>query len=127
MKVSELEGALLDYWVAKTEGLSPVGLAMCKSDYGCEIADESGTMLRPVIQPNKEFAARYGVSYYSTEWEDGGPIIEREIQELWKVCKDRWSASDWKNSPSFGPTPLIAAMRAYVVSKFGEEVPDILS
>ena len=28
----------------------------------------------------------------------------------------------WEDTESFGPTPLIAAMRCYVTSKLGDEV-----
>lgn len=66
----------------------------------------------------------------STDWAEGGPIIEREIIELLPMFNPKyWSArvatkSDWVD----GPTPLIAAMRCYVASKLGGEVevPDEL-
>ena len=62
----------------------------------------------------------------STNWAQGGPIIERE----------RISIRQWPNVPlvhaympqddapwaSDGTSPLIAAMRAYVTSKLGDEV-----
>jgi len=64
---------------------------------------------------------------YSTRWEFGGTIIEREKIEL------EWSGSDWwamirADEETCGFTPLIAAMRCYVASKLGDEVeiPDEL-
>lgn len=67
---------------------------------------------------------------YSTDWRCGGPIIEREGIEL--HCIDRngrrlngeWLARASKKPLPlcFGPTPLIAAMRAFVASKLGDEV-----
>lgn len=61
---------------------------------------------------------------YSTNWEYGGPIIERE-----GICLHRykdgsgWSATYSAQDPeSYAPTPLIAAMRCYVASKLGDEV-----
>lgn len=66
----------------------------------------------------------------STDWAQGGPIIEREEMMLaghagrWQATKivgaNAWSA--------YGPTPLIAAMRCFVASKLGDEVeiPDEL-
>ncbi len=69
----------------------------------------------------------------STNWRDGGQIIERErIGFDW--IETEWTA--WINSDDStvdeclrslasiqsGPTPLIAAMRAYVASKLGDEV-----
>lgn len=62
---------------------------------------------------------------YSTDWEIGGPIIERE-----KICVmssstgDFWDARLHTFPPEYvrGPTPLIAAMRCYVLSRLGPEV-----
>lgn len=65
-------------------------------------------------------------SSYSTEWEYGGPIIERErIDVMWGG--DRWCAytmtpNGENQLQTEGPTPLIAAMRGYVASKLGFEV-----
>jgi hypothetical protein len=65
----------------------------------------------------------------STEWEFGGPIIERE--KIGIDCDDEgvWFASyDLSTETSFGvssKSPLIAAMRCYVASKLGAEI-DIL-
>lgn len=62
----------------------------------------------------------------SEDWSDGGPIIEREHISLHPpIDTTQWGAV---GPPSHtldfmtGPTPLIAAMRAYVASKFGEEI-----
>ena len=66
---------------------------------------------------------------YSTDWAQGGPIIEREGINLDNYTKNpKWSA--WTPAPdresgeaqAYGPTPLIAAMRCYVASKLGDEV-----
>lgn len=63
---------------------------------------------------------------YSTDWDYGGPIIEREWIE-WCVHDNETGV--WKAWPYWdigaerlGPTPLIAAMRCYVASKLGDEV-----
>lgn len=72
----------------------------------------------------------------TTNWAQGGPIIYREgilngpspfpqgefaagVGNEWDTCK----------YISYGPTPLIAAMRCYVASKLGDEVevPDELA
>ena len=57
----------------------------------------------------------------STDWIQGGSIIEREKIEL------EWSGSNWwamirADEETCGFTPLIAAMRCYVESKLGEEI-----
>ena len=65
----------------------------------------------------------------TADWHQGGPIIEREKINLncgddtWGVAEGVWEAAHPKGTNvSFGPTPLIAAMRCYVASKLGDEV-----
>ena len=66
---------------------------------------------------------------YSTDWTQGGPIIEREGVSIvqqgdaaeWVASVYDHSAEDWRLHTT-GPTPLIAAMRCYVASKMGDEV-----
>ena len=75
----------------------------------------------------------------STDWTQGGPIIEREKiamssapDGLWAAYMPkgtRWLEHGGKTAEVFnwyfkqmGYTPLIAAMRCYVASKMGEEV-----
>ena len=76
------------------------------------------------------------VPEYSTDWEQGGPIIEREKMKVYPNVGGRWSAQirhttthplvahpvldGWSNG--VGDTPLIAAMRCYVASKLGDTV-----
>jgi hypothetical protein len=59
---------------------------------------------------------------FSTEWEKGGPIIERERINIRDDGGDQWAADDSIRAAAYGPTPLIAAMRCYVASKLGDEV-----
>jgi hypothetical protein len=65
--------------------------------------------------------------WYSSSWEQGGPIIEREkIATAWHIT--RWVA--WRGVVEHpGPTPLIAAMRCYVASRLGNdiEIPEELN
>lgn len=112
MKVSELTGAELDYWVAKAKGQNP-----CIEDAKCMISWNAGELggnetHRAYFQP-------------SVDWTQGGPIIEREEIAVrpsvipdagWVACLDH---GDFEQAE----TPLIAAMRAYVSSKYGDEVP----
>ncbi len=59
----------------------------------------------------------------STEWAQGGPIIEREKMDLQFV--EEWHAmrpGEPRFTSGFGPTPLIAAMRCYVASRLGDEI-----
>jgi hypothetical protein len=66
---------------------------------------------------------------YSTNWAQGGPIIERESIELRYhavVVAGIWYRDgigiDECTHKAIDPTPLIAAMRCLVLSKLGEEV-----
>ena len=72
---------------------------------------------------------------YSTNWAQGGPIIEREkiTLDLTDVEYDEESDTAipldtpvwWASKGEVcgrGPTPLIAAMRCYVASKLGDNI-----
>jgi hypothetical protein len=72
---------------------------------------------------------------YSTDWAQGGPIIEREgiALDCLRTCFviDSWVATSEMvregdhYSPVIeftGSTPLLAGMRCYVASKMGDEV-----
>jgi len=113
MKTSELIGPALDWAVAKAKGLTVDNLlggavwAWTKD----ALTDEDETIC--VFNP-------------SADWSQGGPIIERESITI-SPCEDMetWVAvATFKQGveDQFGPTPLIAAMRCYVASKFGDEV-----
>lgn len=110
MKTADLEGALLDFWAMRALGYErggdiPLGATGCFPDG------------RPLPWNPSE------------DWAQAGPIIEREkIMVAWNG--DHWIAGVtahveradgrvWK-----AVTALSAAMRAYVASKFGDEVSD---
>lgn len=64
---------------------------------------------------------------YSKEWAQGGPIIESEGIELRHnpyAGKSTWWLAIYPQQARGmnGPTPLVAAMRCYVASKFGDDV-----
>jgi hypothetical protein len=98
-KVAEIDGALLDAAVAKAEGVT--GGLHDISPEGAPIWLWDGLL-------------------YSREWAHGGPIIERERLELRPDANGGWYAMGAGYGE--GHTLLIAAMRAYADSKFGEEV-----
>ncbi len=64
----------------------------------------------------------------STAWDHGSPIIERARIDLvggapWRaICGDEGDIDGPPTGLGEGPTPLVAAMRAYVASKFGETI-----
>ena len=94
MKTSELTGAALDWAVGTAMKLPPPYWA----DGKC--------------------------ANFSTDWAQGGPIIERENMDLIRLADDRgWRARNYDQTvKAHGPTPLIAAMRCFVESKLGEEI-----
>ena len=106
IKTKDLTGAALDWAVAK-----------------CENSD---TSIEHFIAMHSHYAYDHGTFDYSTNWAQGGPIIERE----------RISIRQWTNVPlvhaympqdnapwlSDGTSPLIAAMRCYCSFKLGNEV-----
>lgn len=63
---------------------------------------------------------------YSTDWSQGGPILEREGIDVMKVGTSQWRADC--GPACYGPAYLVAAMRAWAVKKLGHEVdvPDEL-
>jgi hypothetical protein len=70
-------------------------------------------------------AKLHGVIPFSTDWSQGGPIIEREGINI--IQSGSWFAemdADHSGGVIYaeGDTPLIAAMRCYVASKLGDEV-----
>lgn len=112
MKTSELNGAALDWAVAKITNPEWWEEGYMEGDPMAALDMDDGTTYSP-----------------STDWAQGGPIIEREGINLDNYGKNpRWSA--WTPAPdresgeaqAYGPTPLIAAMRCYVASKLGNEV-----
>jgi hypothetical protein len=65
---------------------------------------------------------------FSTDWAQGGPIIEREGIKMGRI--DSLNGPYWEahmpygtsDDSAEGSTPLVAAMRCYVASKLGDEV-----
>ena len=108
MKTSELTGAALDWTVAQCEGLTDW------DSVDLVFRDDNFCWYEP-----------------STNWAQGGPIIERKNIGLWSEgydweAKIQTGAGQWLQE--WNEFPLIAAMRCYVASKLGDEVdvPDEL-
>jgi len=105
IKISEASGPVLDWLVAKCEGVQVE-----------KIMDLS-------------FWSSANWEMYSTDWAQGGPIIEREKMTVGMcIGETKWGADIYAGTGldikanRTGPTPLIAAMRCYVASKLGTEV-----
>ena len=74
---------------------------------------------------HKVTSSEWGMWGWSTDWAQGGPIIEREKIQLSTLSKGKeWRAAlvYGQDHIQYGPTPLVAAMRCYVASKLGDEV-----
>ena len=117
VKTSELIGPALDWAVAKCL----VGTEMSR----LRVFHGWFRLLKDGGDPRGEGCA----TDFSTNWSQGGPIIEREGGTLWSTnamgwrCKARYDlANDKEGVTTDGPTPLIAAMRCYVASRLGDEV-----
>jgi len=110
IKTSELTGAALDWAVAKCEG-----------------------------RKDNDFGWWWDNYKPSTDWSQGGPIIERSSMEFSsELCDDsgRYIRCDPEDiylakcqiedamapACAWGPTHLIAAMRCYVAANLGAEV-----
>jgi len=111
IKKQELSGAALDWAVARAE---------------------EGEDLNPFWHPHKDDDGGFRPS---TNWNQGGPIIEREglgvgrkhqcdpaYCELNDPAVNHWARTSSGGFLSYGPTPLIAAMRCFCAAKLGDEV-----
>jgi len=126
MKTSELTGAALDWAVAKCEGVDVelISARMITERRRLSFTPEEMASL-PTPKPYLVIPG-VGNAAYSTDWAQGGPIIEREKISVLEAG-DFWGARPLQDGTnptkdSYGPTPLIAAMRCRVASKLGNEI-----
>ena len=120
IKTSELIGSQLDWAVERSKGTAWI----------------NGYFCYPKDDPDFTYPYTNKTRHYSSDWSQGGPIIQREC-----ITHGPWDTSPFMahigmsntvsstNVRFVGPTPLIAAMRAYVARKLGDEVeiPDELT
>ncbi len=114
VKTQDLTGAALDWAVAKVDGIEyrHAGIK-CRTRL-------TGRTFHHYTKPN---------FMPSTDWSQGGPLIEKHLIELGAPTAEGTFAGVWYASwewgpPSgfFGSTPLIAACRAIVASALGDTV-----
>jgi hypothetical protein len=117
IKVSGATELQIDYLVAK-----------CKGHYNLR-KNHHGPYPAAFIMDGPQGHSVY-LSYlnYSTDWALGGPIIEREkigilfyVDHIPDADEPIWVAS-CGGERALGDTPLIAAMRCYVLLELGKEV-----
>lgn len=105
MKTIELTGAALDWAVARAAHPDRKISVFARHVY---------------------FHSNFGISadpfMPSLNWAQGGPIVERESIWIRKEAGTKKSERYWVANEVKGPSPLIAAMRYYVLSKLGDEV-----
>jgi hypothetical protein len=140
MKVAELSGAMLDYWVGKALGASDNWRMGTDGRFSFEHMP-SGVDVGFI--PNECCAAipQCELDFRPSErWDQAGPIIERERIYIEPAFNNADSLTHWdagcysrKGTPDHfagewaqgrGSSALEAAMRAYIASRFGDEVPD---
>ena len=119
IKTRELEGATLDWAVAKVSGarLSIIDMPSGQPHIGLQGRTSDG------------WPDAYSPS---SDWSQGGPLIEQHSIELMTNIgeqhgdHERWYAvvptSASGSRGAMGPTPLVAAMRALVFAKLGEKI-----
>lgn len=135
-KVSELTGTALDWAVAKAEGLNlvldPMGFGQIAPR--CRQAGwwvwEDGR--KQIIGVKKTTRSQEEGFSPSTDWAQGGPIIEQYQITVTPRSRNDWEARIWSDEiddfitvgkrGNYCRTLLIAAMRCYVASKFGDEI-----
>lgn len=129
--IDNLVGAELDYWVARTEGMEfyletrGSNTAFVTSEKGekpwerVRLEHQEKEKERYELCNDFNKIKKYGffgrnISDYSSDWEVGGAIIERDQISL--VCKGgQWIAS-LDRYEFIADTPLVAAMRVKVAA-----------
>jgi hypothetical protein len=119
IKTADLTGAALDWAVAKAE----------YTDRRVELHSTSSAVQ---VENGPGSGDRYGIGWHSfrpsTDWAQGGPIIERECILFMSgsggslVAYLRRTGHALPGCAWWGPTHLVAAMRCFVASKLGDEV-----
>lgn len=116
MKVSDLIGAELDYWVARAIGKRRPTLV--ETGFG------------KVCYVDSDDRVSYDIFNPSENWQDAGQIIEKYRINLtpqrddgkWYAFITEFDRGIYGNG--YGDTALIAAMRACIASKCGIKVSD---
>ena len=106
MKVKRLNGPLLNFWVAKSAGFTAFG-----ERSAANAAHDHGPLPSPMFDP-------------AHDWSQAGAIVASEWQAIEDMLLD-WFGPDWARIPAVAAKPLEWFMRAYVATRFGDEVEDL--
>jgi len=124
LQTSELTGVVLDYWTARADGLKAKMLRAGERLNGVALDSDICAALTPGFD-------NWWQPYHVT-WFTLGDLIEREGLAIGPrahpdlIATMTWAAQPYtgKSPQHIGPTPLVAAARAFVASRFGDTVPD---
>ena len=113
MKVSELTGEQLSYWVAKAQGWS------LDTEHGDWLYYGSAIIGREFYRPHQDSAQAFElIEKFGIEVK---PIQSRMDGSWYAHCK---YYDNYRNNSRVGSTPQEAICRAVVASVYGEEVSD---
>ncbi|WP_166679097.1 phage protein NinX family protein [Paraburkholderia sp. BL6665CI2N2] len=126
MRVSDLSGDLLDYWVARAEGIEhgPDLRAMRPGSVLVRVWSKEGFTFYTAYTPSTDIAQAWpiiereqiSICYSGIEWNEAvGKLVKIAPCQCVAMCKAVMGVST---------VVLEACMRAYVASKFGETVPE---
>lgn len=136
MRVADLTGAMLDYYVARAEGVPAVELEI--RDLQREDNLTRGPICVRIMPPPHDLLIgpdEQALSY-STNWALSGPLLEKHRIDLFGVtepvsyqaeilCPPRVEGEVYYWTYVEGDTALIAICRAVVRAAFGDEVEDL--
>jgi hypothetical protein len=107
MHAKRIEGALLDFWVAKAAGKK---LQEHVPADGERHDPESGLWHPLNFHP-------------SSDWTHGGPLLSSEWYGVEDILTD-WFSRDWSYVPAFREDPLKWFMRAFVALQYGDALEE---
>jgi len=126
--VARLEGSKLDEWVARAIGWTLFEMVPGELGYK-RFKQSDGT--EGLFGTVESGACRFKGFNPSSNWEQGGQLIEKYQLDVVADAPNVWLAFRWNNDgdpvtavTGHGPRPIIAAMRALVASVYGNSVPD---
>jgi hypothetical protein len=115
MKVSELTGSDLDYWVALAQGWVQLR-GWWYTNERCWVRDSTSYSVSGIAESPRPYTP-------STNGQQCMELIEKFIQYHRRV-KSGWCAVIKHDNKYYGSTPQEAICRAVVASVYGDTVPD---